>query len=152
MKPRASRKSVWRRRGGTSGFSLIEVIVALVVFSSVFVALYRGLAGGGRAVQRANLEAQATRIAVSRLAVAGIGQPLADGQTYVGEDDRFSWRVSVQRYVDPADAEQFTLQRTFSGDATIRAFWVDVDVSWQAAGGARTDAVRLRTLKLGGGS
>ncbi len=137
------------RRAG--GFSLIEVIVALAVFTSVFVALYRGITGGGRAVQRANLEAQATRIAVSRLAAAGIGASLSDGQAYTGEDDRYSWRVSVQRFVDPAEPEQFTLQRTFAREPQVSAFWVEAEVSWRAGALARIDVVRLRTLKLGSG-
>lgn len=133
----------------TSGFSLIEVIVALVVFSSVFLALYRGIISGGRAVQRANLEAQATRIAAARLAAAGIGAPLVDGQSYGGEQDRYSWRISVQRYADPSLAEQFTLQRGLSGQGNVSAYWVEAEVSWQASGLARLDIVRLRTLKLG---
>lgn len=133
----------------TRGFSLIEVIVALVVFSSVFLALYRGIIGGGRAVQRANLEAEATRIAVSQLAAAGIVAPLVDGQSYTGEQDRYSWRISVQRYADPSEAEQFTLQRSRSGKANVSGYWVDAEVSWRAGGLARLDAIRLRTLKLG---
>lgn len=123
------------------GFTLMETIVALVVFSSVFVALYKGIEKGGGSIRRANMEATASTVALSRLASAGIEIPLHNGQTYTGEEDQFSWRMSIQQLAAP-DGE-------IAARAKAAAFWVDVEVSWREGARRVLRSANYRSLKLG---
>lgn len=126
----------------------MEVIVALVLFSALFLALYRGLGGAGRAVHLANLQAKATHIAAARLAAAGVETALADGQAYSGDESGFTWRVSVERYAGPPDErEQFISRRAQT--SKISGYWVDVEVVWKARAFENVRSLHLRTLKLG---
>ena len=132
-----------------AGFSLIEVIIALVLFSALFLALYRGIGGAGRAIHLANLQSKATHIAVARLAAAGVESALADGQAYSGDERGFTWRVNIERYTGlPDEREQFISQRTQTPQ--IAGYWVDVEVIWRPRAFEKVHSLRLRTLKLGG--
>lgn len=122
------------------GFTLMETIVALVVFSSVFIAMYQAIAGGSRSLRHANLDAAATTLALSRIASAGIETALKDGQEFFGTEDPFSWRVSVQRRADAEDVAPLP---------KVAAFWVNVEVNWREGALQTTRTVKFKTLKLG---
>ncbi len=123
------------------GFTLMETIVALVVFSSIFVALYKGLEKGGSSIRQASMEAAASTLARSRLASAGIEFPLRNGQVYTGEDDRFSWRMSIRRVGVP-DGE-------FAAQSKAAAYWVNVEISWREGARQVFRTANFKTLKLG---
>ena len=125
---------------GQDGFTLMETIVALVVFSSVFVALYQAIAGGSQSLRHANLDGAATTLALSRIASAGIETALKDGQEFAGNENPFSWRVSVQRRADSEDV---------ASQPKIAAFWVDVEVNWREGALQTIRTVKFKTLKLG---
>ena len=125
---------------GQGGFTLMETIVALVVFSSVFVAMYQVIAGGSRSLRHANFDAAATTLALSRIASAGIETALKDGQEFSGRDDPFSWRVSVQRRADSDDVASLP---------KVAAFWVNVEVNWREGALQTIRTVKFKTLKLG---
>ena len=118
----------------------METIVALVLFSSVVVALYGGLIGAGRSIRLADQEAAATAVAVARLASAGVETPLAEGQEFTGENKGLRWRMTVERMVRPDDPP---LQ------SKLLAYWVTVDVTWGDGPATAARRVQMRTLKLG---
>jgi prepilin-type N-terminal cleavage/methylation domain-containing protein len=126
---------------GQGGFTLMETIVALVVFSSVFVAMYQAMAGGSRSLRHANLDAAATTLALSRMASAGIETALKDGQEFSGTEDPFWWRVSVQRRADDFD-DVAPLPK-------VAAFWVNVEVNWREGTLQTIRTIKFKTLKLG---
>lgn len=126
-----------RRQGG---FTLMETIVALVVFSSIFVALYQAISRGSRSIRHANRDAAATTLAFSRLASAGIETALKDGQEYSGEEDRFFWRMSVRRLGAPDEVPSQT---------KAAVFVVVVEVNWRDGASQSARSLRFKTLKLG---
>lgn len=128
-----------RRSRRQRGTSLMEAIVALVLFSSVMVALYQAMAAGGRSIRRADQAVAATAVAVARLASAGIEVALADGQEMTGEENGFQWRMAVQRY---AGTDERTAQ------SRLIAYLVTVDVTWSDRG-PTPRSVQLQTVKLG---
>ncbi len=126
-----------------SGFTLIETLVALVLFTGVFVALSNGLSSGARGVRIAHMDIAATMLARAKLAAAGVEIPLADGQHVQGQDSDFFWQVSVQQQARP-DGEA-------RGGGLI-AFWVISEVSWRDGAARQQRSIQLKALKLGSGA
>lgn len=124
-------------RGTESGFTLMETIVALVLFSSVFFVLYNGLTGSWRGVRLAKSDATAVSLARAKLAAAGIDSPLSDGAEASGEVDGFEWHMEVQQYPIPEGSQ-----------TELAAYWVAVEVNWRDRPAGPPRSVSLKTLKL----
>ncbi len=121
-----------------AGFTLIETLVALVIFAAVFAALTANLSGGSRGLRLAQMDQRALMLAKTKLAAAGVEGRLEDGQQELGDEDGFSWRVNVQRAANTEDSK----------DRQLKAFWVLVDVSWQDGTLRRIRTTELKGLKL----
>lgn len=129
-----------RRR--QSGFTLVEIVVAFVLLSLVMVTGFEIFSGGMRRAGDLEDRAQALVVAQSRLALAGLEQPLAEGQTQgESEDRRYRWTMSVAQFEetlqDPAKAST-------SAHMLMR---VDVRVAWTGAD-QRERSLALATLGL----
>ena len=124
-----------------SGFTLIETLVALVVFALVAGAVQVCLSGGWRSVKTARMETAALRIAKVQLASAGLEKVLTDGIQFGETSDGFSWSRDVQRYSPPS--------RGGFEIGTLPAYWVTVSVHWRDGVLRPEREVVLRTLKLG---
>jgi general secretion pathway protein I len=122
-----------RTGGGDAGFTLIEMLVALMVMIAAATMLYRGFSGGLRAAATADGAEAALLVAQSRLAAAGVETPLAAGEQ-AGRDGAVDWHIAVRPYP--------------SGDATAapQAFWITATVAWrEKRDGGRS--LHLTTLK-----
>ena len=120
--------------GSARGFTLLEVIVALLCFSMVFGILVQILRTGLDRTTSAENAAIASLLAQSQLARVGIEWPLGLGSVE-GEADGMRWRTTMQL----ADAA--------SQDTDLASYRVEVTVAWgeQDRGGE----VTLSTLRLG---
>ena len=119
-----------------AGFTLIETLVALACFASVFVAVQYGIAKAIRAARIADAEADALEVARSVLQTVGTAIPMKDMET--GETKGLPWKIHVYKY-DP--------QPPSDTPAKIQGYWVDVEVRWRAASTAER-TLDLKTLKL----
>jgi general secretion pathway protein I len=125
------------RPGSEQGFTLMETLVALVIFVACYLLIHQGLSLGWRGVQLAQSESVALQVAQGRLAAAGLDEPLADGQR-TGETDGYAWTMHVRRE-----------DRRAAGTASpLTAFWVTVAVSWRDRPERRLRSVQLTTMKL----
>src|SRR5579871_3391394 len=123
------------RGPGESGFTLIEVLVALTILSiSLAVLLAIFLQGLDRARESSN-EASARVLAQSLLTQANAAPNLSFGAS-AGKINAFSWRTQVLPFGTAADRSAWQ-----TNPAQIVA-----TVSWRGDGGLRS--VRLSTLKL----
>jgi prepilin-type N-terminal cleavage/methylation domain-containing protein len=138
-----------RRTTRQTGFTLMETIVALVLFSGVFVLLNQGLTAGWQGQRRADMEAGAVALATAQLALAGVEVSLADGLRTSGQQGVFSWDVSVEKYVEPGEEPLSRDVARNAAGAGISAYWVAIDVSWPSGPLQKPRTLRLRTLKLG---
>src|SRR5262245_37045189 len=102
-----------RQRPSEHGFTLMETLVALVIFVACYLLIHQGLSLGWRGVRLAQSETVALQVAQGRLAAAGFDEPLSDGQRS-GETDGYAWTMDVRRED----------RREGSTALPLSAFWV----------------------------
>jgi general secretion pathway protein I len=128
------------------GFTLLEVLVALLIAGFALGALFSGAVTGLRSAKLSLDYAEAVSRARSHLAVVGIGAPLVAG-TQQGDDGQgFAWRVAVRPLATT------TLQNTSALTSAMTArrvslFAVSVVITWAKDGGQRQ--VELTTERIG---
>jgi prepilin-type N-terminal cleavage/methylation domain-containing protein len=128
-------------RGGESsaGFTLIETLVALVIFVAGYLLIYQSVSLGWRGAMVAQTERAALRLARARLAVAGVEARLAEGQQWGQTPDGYRWTMQARPYSQPG---------VDSGPVPLAGFWVTIQVSWLEGALRHTRSVQLVTLKL----
>lgn len=84
-----------QRMTSSRGFTLIEVIVAIVIAAVCFSALAGVFSGGMRTASTAAELARASTLAQSLIATAGIEKPLADGVENGTSADGLVWVLTV---------------------------------------------------------
>ena len=117
------------------GFTLLEVLVALLIFGLVFGVLAQIFQTGFRQSSTAEAITTATLLARSRLARVGIDLPLEIGETEEQATSDFRVRTTIQ----PAEFEETDLE--------LIPLLVEVTVAWGPI--ERERQVALTTLRLG---
>ncbi len=122
------------------GFSLLEIIVAFVVFALAFGLLMQVASGSLRNARHSAHFTQAALHAQSKLDEIGVGEPLEEGSDSGRFDDRYEWRLEVRKQDAPAapngniDELPFDLMR------------LELVVEWRD--GVRTRDARFVTERL----
>ncbi len=125
-----------------SGFTLLEVVVALAIAGLALVGLFRAGSGGLFAVDAATRAEEAVQRAQSHLAAVGRNAVLTEGE-FTGDDGGgYRWRVRVR----PVTSRQAPGQDGLTSVAST-LFDVEVAILWPARAGERS--VVLRTFRLG---
>jgi len=122
------------RRPSGLGFTLIEVLVALVIFALLFGALAQIFQTGLRQTANAAAASTATMVARSQLARVGVELPLATGETEGETAEGLRWRTVIQVSEPPSEEQSFV------------PYLVEVTVAW---GSGPAEQVTLTTLRLG---
>ncbi len=126
------------RRAG--GFSLIEVLVAFMVLAISLSVLFRVFSGGLRNVAVTEGYSRALMLAQSRLASAGISEPLQAGESTGEWGGLYHWRQVVEDY-DP-----WAGQEDEPPAPAVPAYVVTVEVSWEQD--AKLRRVSLQSVRL----
>ena len=126
-------------RSNSRGMTLIEVLVAFVILSLTMAVLMQIFSGGMRNAHLASVYSRAVFLAESRLAAAGVEQPLVAGDTAgtIGTD--LNWRVSVVAAQDDTATDRQLMP--------ARLYQVRVWVGWSEDG--RERKIELTSLRLG---
>jgi prepilin-type N-terminal cleavage/methylation domain-containing protein len=122
-----------------NGFTLIETLVALVIFTVVVMALQQSHVIGLRSIQDAHMTSAALDLARMKLAGAGGQGPLSEDIDEHGDVDRYQWRIAAQKYVAP---------ESVSMPSQLTGYWVTVTVSWRDRPARPPRSVHLKSLKL----
>jgi general secretion pathway protein I len=130
------------------GFTLLEVIIALIVAGAAAAALFQAVGTGLNATRTAAMYDQAIVRATSRLTAATRGTKLAAGDWQGDDGGGFHWRLRVAPvssatvrpigFVGPRAAASFP----------VVLYGVSVQVGWNDGGIERQ--VRLETEQVGG--
>jgi prepilin-type N-terminal cleavage/methylation domain-containing protein len=128
------------RRSRDEGFTLLEVLVALVVLSTAVVAALQLFGGGLRLARAAGDHTDAALLASAKLADLDPG-PLTEG-TDEGTEGPYRWtrRVALDSSLLPIDPDT-------PEAVTIRLARVNVEVRWGQ--GRRFELTTLRTWRIG---
>jgi general secretion pathway protein I len=128
---------------GTSGFTLVETLVALTIFVAGYVLVHQSVTLAWRGAQTAWAESAAVRLAQSRLAAAGVEARLQEGEERGETPDGFTWVRRVEHYRQPGIDEP-------GGGAAGRmaGYWVTVTVRWRGGLLQSARSLELKTLKL----
>jgi general secretion pathway protein I len=125
------------------GFTLIEVVVAFLLLSVVMATGFELFTTGMRRASDLGERAAALAVAQSRLAAAGVEQPLKES-TFSGQTDdgRYQWTTTIARSQEgEADPNQ-PIQTAYG------LFRIDVVVTWRGSD-QRDHSLALATLQLG---
>jgi general secretion pathway protein I len=117
------------------GFTLLEILVAMVILAIAGGALIQSFSLGLRGVVVADQHETALAYARSYLDRIGNDLPLREGELLGDLEDGLQWRASIQAH--PLPAKQSRAQ------PTVRAYMIEVAVSRN-----QTDVVSLKTLRL----
>ena len=126
-----------RDRG--AGFSLIEVLVALVIVGIVLLATVRVFGTGILVHDAAKGTDTALTLAEDKLAAAGVDNTLHPGSSEGVFAGRFHWRVTVSPYADKESADL--------PEPGYRLYRVAAEVAWRE--GWRERHTVLATLRMG---
>jgi general secretion pathway protein I len=135
------------RRGSRKqarGFTLLEVVVALVIASLALVGLFRAGSGGLFASDTAARLDEAIERAQSHLAAFGRTGAIAPGEMEGDDGGGYRWSVRVV----PIAVAPVTASGQRAGSQALYA--VEVRISWRAWG--RSRSVALETRRLGAAS
>ena len=117
-----------------AGFTLLEVLIALVIFALVFGVLAQIFQTGLHQARVAEATSAATLFARSQLARVGVEIPLVVG-AYEGEsEDGLRWRAAIEIAEEPDDEQAMV------------SYVIEVNVAW---GESPAEQVTLTTLRLG---
>lgn len=125
------------------GFTMVETLVALVVFCMIAAAVQMGLSATWRNARIADGQERALAHAKHLLAEAGVSRPLMLGAQSGSVDDTMHWRIAVEPVAQAA-----SLVKAFDKPAEPEPHAVDVTVTWRDAT-SKERSVSLRTIKIG---
>ena len=111
----------------SSGFTLLEVLLAFVVFALSFTTVLEILSGSMRNTMRAKEYTEIALIAQSVIDQLGLEIPLEQGMNASGESGVYTWEIYIELYqAGPENAHSVEL-----GELTgIELLEVDLVVSW----------------------
>ena len=125
------------RSRSQQGFSLLEVIAAILLLAIAFTALMKVAGSSISLTQNAAEHSEAAMYARSLLDSAFVGQPLKPGNSSGRFDAKFRWQLSVTPW-NQAGANP--------PDALLHLYQLDLEVLWGPVGHPRS--AHFRTLRL----
>ena len=123
-----------------NGFTLLEVIAAIMLLAIAFAALMQVAGGAIRLSQNAGEHSEAALWARSLLDTAFTTEPIRAGTTSGRFDRRYSWQLQVTPW-RPAGA---------APNAQLQLYQLDLEVMWGAT--VHPQSAHFRTLRLASAS
>ena len=120
--------------GSSYGFTLLEVLVALVIFALAFGVLAQIMQTGLRQSGVARSLAAATLLARSELARVGVDVPLRVGREEGETEDGMRWHTDIELVEGPSEHQ------------SLASYQVQVTVAW---GASPVEQLTLTTLRIG---
>ena len=114
-------------RRSAAGFTLLEVMLAFVIFALSFATVLEIMAGSMRSVRRANDDTEVALFAQSIIDLVGTEIPIEEGEYSGTGMDRYQWQLGIYIY-DSVEEDVATLELAeMSG---IELYKIVLDVDW----------------------
>jgi general secretion pathway protein I len=129
-------------RAQQGGFTLLEVLLAFLVFALSFAVTLEILSGAIRNTARARENTEAALIAQSLMDQVGLDIPLSSGSRFNGEEGNYSWEIDVYPFQGGSENSRSLELTDLTG---IELLEVECVVSW--GGGARERSQTFSTVR-----
>lgn len=130
-----------RRRSGRPpavrrdrGFTLLEVLLAFVIFALAFATIMEIIAASTRSTVRARDYSEAALMAQSLMEQVGLDIPLEPGGWQGETEDGFGWTVEITDFEGVGEDTRTLELAELNG---TRLYWVDLTLSWEDGRGVR---------------
>lgn len=117
------------------GFTLLEVLLAFVIFALSFAVVLEILGGSMRSSVRAREYTEAALLGQSLMDGVGTEIPILEGGGSGEAPGGYRWELVISPYQPRSDGERYLELAELSGTAL---YWIDLDVSWGEAPRERT--------------
>ncbi len=135
-------QSFRKGRRSSRGFTLLEVMLAFVVFALSFATVLEIMAGSMRSVRRASDDTEVALFAQSIIDLVGTEIPVEEGEFSGTGMDRYRWRLGIYLY-EPGNEDERTLELAeMSG---VELYHVDLDIDWTS--GQKQRDLHFSTLR-----
>lgn len=124
------------------GFTLLEVMLAFVIFALSFATVLEIMAGSMRSVRRASDDTEVALFAQSIMDRVGTEIPLEAGEFSGISMDRYDWRLGIFLYESGSEDVSTQELAEMSG---IELYQVDLDIDWKTGRNKRD--VHFSTLR-----
>lgn len=139
MRRRNARRSIRRSAGG---FTLLEVLLAFVVFALGFATVLEILSGSMRSAVRAREYSEAALSAQSIMDMVGVELPLIEGSQAGTTEAGFAWTLYVSEYQSSDEDPRLLEVAEMNG---ILLYQVDLRLEWTS--GFRERQVDFSTVR-----
>jgi len=115
------------RSAGQSGFTLVEVLLAFVVFALSFTVVLEILSGSMRNTVRAKEYTEVALIAQSVMDQVGLDIPLEEGTSSSGETGDYRWQLNISAYQGNVGDSHISQLAALTG---INLLDVELNITW----------------------
>ena len=129
-------------RRGSGGFTLLEVMLAFVIFALSFATVLEIMAGSMRSVRRASDDTQVALLTQSIIDLVGTEIPLEEGQFNGNGMDRYDWNMGIYLY---AASDEDLRTQELAELSGIELYRVELDINWQT--GRRDRNLHFSTIR-----
>jgi len=126
----------------SGGFTLLEVMLAFVIFALSFATVLEIMAGSMRSVRRSSDDTQVALLAQSIIDLVGTEIPIEEGQFNGTDMDRYDWSMGIYLY---AASDEDVRTQELAELSGIELYQIDLDISWQA--GRRDRNMHFSTIR-----
>jgi len=142
MGPASSRQL--RRR--PAGFTLLEVMLAFVIFALSFATVLEIMAGSMRSVARANDDTEVALLAQTLMDQVGTEIPVEEGSYSGTSMDRYNWNMGITLYDSTEEPDRAGLSTTELAELSgVELYRVDLDIDWES--GQRDRSLHFMTIQ-----
>jgi len=113
--------------GRSKGFTLLEVLLAFVIFALSFATVLEVLAGSMRSTTRARTYSEAALLGQSLIDIVGTDIALEESSLAGDAPGGYDWQMNISAY-QPLSDEDRILELAEIAGTTL--FWVDLEVEW----------------------
>lgn len=115
---------------GVSGFTLLEVLLAFVIFAISFAVVLQIISGSIRNTMRSKQYTEVALIAQSVMDTVGLDIPLEAGSQASGESGEYGWTLEIYEYELPDDGSADFESLQIAELTGIDLLQVELFVTW----------------------
>lgn len=147
MKPlqlRSLKNGGFAKSGRSSrGFTLLEVMLAFVIFALSFATILEIMAGSMQSVRRASDDTEVALFAQSIIELVGTEIPIEEGEYSGIGMDRYQWQLGISLY--DSNSEESAGRFELAEMSGIELYRVDLDIDWET--GRRQRDLHFSTIR-----